>query len=56
MTKDSYVTAWLHFTNVANICVHKSTDAKFYRFTEEDEKLFDKILEDLSVLQLSFLH
>ena len=25
--------------NMANICLHKSTDAKFYPFTERDEDL-----------------
>ena len=33
--------------NLANICLHKSTDAKFYQFTEGDEKLFEKIREDV---------
>ena len=31
------------FLNMANICLHKSTDGKFYRFTERDEDLFQKI-------------
>ena len=33
--------------NLANICVHKSTDAKFYAFTEGDEDLLEKIREDV---------
>ena len=33
--------------NLANICLHKSTDAKFYPFTEGDEDLLDKIREDV---------
>ena len=28
--------------NLANICLHKSADAKFYPFTERDEDLFEK--------------
>ena len=32
--------------NLANICVHKSTDAKFYPFTEADKGLLEEILED----------
>ena len=30
-------------SNLANICLHKSTDAKFYTFTEGDKDLFEKI-------------
>ena len=33
--------------NLANICLHKSTDAKFYPFTERDKDLFEKIREDV---------
>ena len=33
--------------NLANICLHKSTDAKFYPFTERDKDLLEKILEDV---------
>ena len=33
--------------NLANICSHKTTDAKFYPFTEEDEDLLEKIREDV---------
>ena len=33
--------------NMANICLHKSTDAKFYTFTEVDKELFKKIREDV---------
>ena len=29
--------------NLANICLHKSTDAKFYPFTEGDRDLLEKI-------------
>ena len=32
--------------NLANICLHKSTDAKFYPFTEGDKDLLGKIRED----------
>ena len=28
--------------NLANICLHKSTDAKFYPFTEADKDLLEK--------------
>ena len=31
----------------ANICLHKSTTAKFYPFTESDKDLLEKILEDM---------
>ena len=34
-------------SNLANICLHKSTDAKFYPFTEGDKDLLDKIREDV---------
>ena len=33
--------------NRANICLHKSTDAKFYPFTEGDKDLLEKIREDV---------
>ena len=33
--------------NVVNICLHKSTSAKFYPFTETDKDLLQKILEDM---------
>ena len=33
--------------NLANICLHKSTDSKFYPFTESDEDLLEKIREDM---------
>ena len=33
--------------NLANICLHKSTDAKFYPFTEGDKELLEKIREDV---------
>ena len=34
-------------TNLANIHLHKSIDAKFYPFTEGDEDLLEKIREDV---------
>ena len=33
--------------NLANICLHKSTDSKFYPFTESDKDLLEKIREDI---------
>ena len=33
--------------NLANICLNKSTDSKFYPFTESDEDLLEKIREDM---------
>ena len=33
--------------NLANICLHKSTCAKFYPFTETDEDFLQKIREDM---------
>ena len=33
--------------NLANICLHKSTNAKFYRFTEGDENPSEKFREDV---------
>ena len=33
--------------NLAKICLHKSTDSKFYRFTESDKDLLEKIREDM---------
>ena len=33
--------------NMANICLHKSTDSKFYLFTESDKDLLEKIREDM---------
>ena len=33
--------------NLANICLHKSTDAKFYPFTEGDKDLLEKNREDV---------
>ena len=32
---------------LANICLHKSTSAKFYTFTETDEDLLQKLREDM---------
>ena len=33
--------------NLANICLHKSTDAKFYPFMEGDKDLLEKSQEDV---------
>ena len=33
--------------NLANNCLYKSTDSKFYPFTESDKDLLDKIREDM---------
>ena len=33
--------------NLANICWHKSTDSKFYLFTESDKDLLEKIRDDM---------
>ena len=33
--------------NLANICLHKSTDAKFYPFTEGEKDLLEKLQEDV---------
>ena len=33
--------------NLANICLHKSTDSKFYPFTQSDKDLLEKIREDM---------
>ena len=33
--------------NLANTCLHKSTSAKFYTFTEIDKDLLQKIREDM---------
>ena len=33
--------------NLANICLHKSTRATFYPFTESDKDLLEKIREDM---------
>ena len=42
--------------NLANICLHKSTDANFYPFTEGDKELLEKFEKMLLVVHLSFLH
>ena len=34
-------------TNLAKICLHKSSSAKFYPFTETDKDLLQKIREDM---------
>ena len=33
--------------NLTNVCLHKSTDSKFYPFTESDNDLLEKIREDM---------
>ena len=33
--------------NLANICLHKSTTAKFYHFTESDKDLLEKMRKDM---------
>ena len=33
--------------NLANICLRKSTDSKFYPFTESDKNFLEKIREDM---------
>ena len=33
--------------NLANICLHKSTDAKIYPFTEGDKDLWEKLRKDV---------
>ena len=35
--------------NLDNICLHKSTDSKFYPFTESDKDLLEKIREEMVV-------
>ena len=34
-------------SNLANICLHKSTNSNFYPFTESDKDLLEKIREDM---------
>ena len=34
--------------NLANICLHKSTNYKFYPFCESDKNLCEKIREDMT--------
>ena len=33
--------------NLANVCLHKSIDSKFYPFTGSDKDLLEKICEDM---------
>ena len=33
--------------NLANICLHKSTSAKFYPFTETNKEMLQKFREDM---------
>ena len=42
--------------NLANICLNKSTTAKFYPFTETDKDLLQKIREDMVGGPLSSSH
>ena len=35
------------FINLAKLCLHKSTDSKFYPFTEADKVLLEKMREDV---------
>ena len=42
--------------NLANICLHKSTDSKIYPFMEGDEDLSENFKKVLLVVHLSFLH
>ena len=42
--------------NLANICLHKTTDAKFYPFTVADKDLLKKFEKTSLVVHLSFLH
>ena len=43
--------------NLAKICLHKSTDVKFYKtFTEENKDVLEKIRDDVVGGHLSFLH
>ena len=42
--------------NLANVSLHKSTDAKFYPFTEGDKDLLKKFEKTSLVAHLSFLH
>ena len=42
--------------NLANFCLHKSTTAKIYRFTESDRDLLDKIREGMFVGQPLYSH
>ena len=42
--------------NLANICLHKSTDTKFYPFTEAKQVISEKIREDVVGGPFVFLH
>ena len=42
--------------NLANICLHKSTDSKFYPFTEIDKDLLEKFVKIWLVVSPLFLH
>ena len=43
-------------TKLANICLHKGTDSKFYPFTESDKDLLKKICKIWSVVPPLSLH
>ena len=45
MTKISMIKLGCTLPNLANICLDKSTDAKFYSFTEGDKDLLEKLGE-----------
>ena len=46
--KENYMlTLGCTLPNLANICLHKSTDSKFYPFTESEKDLLEKIPEDM---------
>ena len=40
--------------NFANICLHKSTDSKFYPFTESDKDLLEKIEDMVEIPSIVF--
>ena len=37
----------MYIPNLAQICLHNSTDSKFCPFTESDKDLLEKIREDM---------
>ena len=42
--------------NMANICLHKSTDSKFYPTTESDKDLLGRFVKIWLVVPLFYLH
>ena len=42
--------------NLANICLHKSTDSKFYPFTESDKTCWRRFVKIWLVVPPLFLH